>query len=70
MVVARHGQRQPLKLTQKALQALNVERDAASAALVRLEQAGRIRVVRQPGQRPTVSIVIGVVGEVIGTGGR
>ena len=50
----------PFKLTQKALQTLNIERDAASAALVRLEQAGLIRVVRQPGQRPTVSMVVGV----------
>lgn len=50
----------PFKLTQKALQTLNVERDAASAALVRLEQAGLIRVVRKPGRRPTVSMVVGV----------
>lgn len=50
----------PFKLTQKALQTLNVERDAASAGLVRLEQAGLIRVVRRPGQRPTVSMVLGV----------
>ena len=49
----------PFKLTQKALQPLNVERDTASAALVRLEQAGLIRVVRKPGQRPTVSMVVG-----------
>lgn len=47
----------PFKLTQKALRTLNVERDAASAALVRLEQAGLIRVVRKPGQRPMVSLV-------------
>jgi hypothetical protein len=49
----------PFKLTQKALQTLNVERDAASAALVRLEQAGLIRVERKPGQRPAVSMVLG-----------
>ena len=49
----------PFKLTQKALQTLNVERDAASAGLERLELAGLIRVVRQPGQRPTVSMVGG-----------
>ena len=49
----------PFKLTQKALQTLNVERDAASAALVRLEEAGLIRVVRKPGRRPTVSMVGG-----------
>ena len=52
----------PFKLTQKALQTLNVERDAASAALLRLEQAGLIQVVRQPGQRPTVAMVVGGVG--------
>lgn len=49
----------PFKLTQKALQTLNVERDAASAALVRLELAGLIQVMRKPGQRPTVSMVAG-----------
>jgi hypothetical protein len=54
----------PFKLTQKALQTLNVERDAASAALVRLEQAGLIRVVRKPGQRPMVSMAVA------GTSGR
>ena len=48
----------PFKLTQKALQTLNVERDAAGAALARLEQVGLIRVVRTPGQRPTVSIIV------------
>ena len=53
----------PFKLTQKALQTLNVERDAASAALVRLEDAGLIRVVRKPGQRPTVSLVFGGVSD-------
>ena len=47
----------PFKLTQKALQTLNVERDATSSALTRLEQAGLIRVVRQPGQRPTISML-------------
>ena len=51
----------PFKLTQKALQTLNVERDAASAALARLEQAGLIRVVRKLGQRPMVSVVVGGV---------
>jgi hypothetical protein len=50
----------PFKLTQKALQTLNVERDAASAALVRLEQAGLIRIVRKPGQRPMVAMIVGV----------
>ena len=47
----------PFKLTRKALKALNVERDAASAGLTRLEQAGLIQVERKPGQRPTVSIL-------------
>jgi len=60
----------PFKLTQKALQTLNVERDAASAALVRLEQAGLIRVVRQPGQRPTVSMVSVVGVETSNSGGQ
>ena len=50
----------PFKLTQKALQTLNVERDAASAALVRLELAGLIQVMRKLGQRPTVSMAVGV----------
>jgi hypothetical protein len=49
----------PFKLTQKALKTLNVERDAASVALMRLEQAGLIRVERKPGQRPAVSMVVG-----------
>ena len=47
----------PFKLTRKALKALNVERDATSAGLTRLEQAGLIQVERKPGQRPTVSIL-------------
>lgn len=51
----------PFKLTQKALEIVKVERDAASAALLRLEQAGLVRVVRKPGQRPTVSMVVGGV---------
>ncbi len=49
----------PFKLTQKALKTLNIERDAASAALGRLALIGLIRVVKQPGQRPTISIVVG-----------
>ena len=48
----------PFKLTQKAIQTLINERDAASAALVRVEMAGLIHVVRKPGQRPTVSMVV------------
>jgi len=45
------------KLTRTALTILNVGRDAASAGLARLEQAGLIQVKRQPGQRPLVSIL-------------
>ncbi len=51
----------PFKLTQKAIQTLINERDAASAALVRVEMAGLIHVVRKPGQRPTVSVGVGAV---------
>lgn len=47
----------PFKLTQTALKALNVERDAANDGLTRLEQAGLIKVDRNPGQRPTISIL-------------
>ena len=55
----RHGMARgkPFKLTRMALKTLNVERDAASAGLARLEQAGLIQVERKPGQRPTVSIL-------------
>jgi hypothetical protein len=54
----RHGMAkgQPFKLTRMALKAMNVERDAESAGLARLEQAGLIRVERKPGRRPTISI--------------
>ncbi len=50
----------PFKLTQMALRNLNVERDAASTGLTRLEEAGLIQVGRKPGQRPIISIVTGV----------
>jgi len=55
----RHGMAggEPFKLTQRALTAMNVERDAERAGLARLEQAGLIRLERKPGQRPTVSIL-------------
>jgi DNA-binding transcriptional ArsR family regulator len=55
----RHGmaKAKSFKLTQVALTAMNLERDAASAGLTRLEQAGLIRVERRPGQRPIVSIL-------------
>lgn len=55
----RHGMARgkPFKLTQTALEAMNVERDAASAGLARLEQAGLIQVERKPGQRPTVAML-------------
>ena len=48
---------EPFKLTGAALKHLNIERNAASAGLARLERAGLIAVQRRPGQRPTVSIV-------------
>lgn len=47
----------PFKLTRKALKMVNVERDAASAGLNRLEQAGLIKLERKPGQRPYISIL-------------
>jgi hypothetical protein len=47
---------QPFKLTRRALKSLSVERDAAGLALTRLEQAGLIRVERNPGQRPTITL--------------
>lgn len=47
----------PFKLTRMALKALNVARDAESAGLLRLEQAGLIQLERKPGQRPIVSIL-------------
>ena len=46
------------KLTQTALKALNVERDAASVGLRRLEESGLIVVERMPGQRPTISLQV------------
>ena len=56
----RHGMAKgkPFKLTKQALKSLHVERDAASAGLARLEQAGLIQVERRPGQRPIISILI------------
>ena len=56
----RHGMAKdkPFKLTQMALKAMNVERDAERMGLARLEQAGLIQVERKPGQRPTISMVI------------
>ena len=48
---------QPGKLTAVALSLLNVSDDACSDGLKRLEQAGLVAVTRQPGQRPTVSIM-------------
>jgi len=45
------------KLTKKALEVLNVSRDASYDALKRLEAAGLIKVRRSKGSRPTVTIV-------------
>jgi len=55
----RHGMAKgrPFKLTQMALNALNVGRDAAGAALLLLEQEGLIQVERKSGQRPNISLV-------------
>ncbi len=55
----RHGMAEgkPFKLTQRALTAMNVERDAERAGLARLEDAGLIAVERRPGQRPIISIL-------------
>ena len=47
----------PFKLTQMALKTLNVERDAASTGLTRLEEVGLIQIERRPGQRPTISLL-------------
>ena len=60
----RHGmaKSKPFKLTQQALKHMNVERDAASAGLIRLERAGLIRVTRSPGQRPIISMVTRAAG--------
>jgi DNA-binding MarR family transcriptional regulator len=46
----------PFKLTRRALEHLNVKRDAAGLGLDRLEEAGLIQVERKPGRRPTVTI--------------
>jgi hypothetical protein len=55
----RHGMAKgkPFKLTQTALKAMNIERDAERLGLARLEQAGLIKVERKSGQRPTISIL-------------
>jgi len=45
------------KLTGRALDQVDISRDAASSALNRLEAQGLIRVQRSPGQRPTVEIL-------------
>jgi hypothetical protein len=45
------------KITGKALDQLDVSRDATSDALKRLEDNGLILVKRSPGQRPTVQIL-------------
>ena len=45
------------KLTRKSLSLFSIKRDAASISLKRLEGAGLIRVQRNIGQRPTISII-------------
>jgi hypothetical protein len=47
----------PFKLTKRALDSLNVSRDAAGDGLVRLEQQGLISIVRKVGQRPTITVL-------------
>lgn len=54
LVDMNHGQ--PAKMTAKALDMLNISEDACSDGLKRLEQAGLVTVIRQPGQRPIVGI--------------
>ena len=48
----------PLKLTRLSLNSFCVKREAASAALNRLEMAGLIHLQRSHGQRPTISILL------------
>jgi hypothetical protein len=47
----------PLKLTRLSLKSFCVKREAASAALNRLEMAGLIHLQRSHGQRPMISIL-------------
>ena len=47
----------PLKLTRLSLNSFCVKREAASAALNRLEMAGLIQLQRSHGQRPIISIL-------------
>jgi hypothetical protein len=47
----------PLKLTSLSLNSFCVKREAASAALNRLEMAGLIQLQRSLGKRPTISIL-------------
>ena len=47
---------QPIKLTAKSLERLNVSQDAYRDGLRRLEKAGLVSVTRKPGQRPTVLV--------------
>ncbi len=48
----------PFKLTRKALDLLNISRDAASDGLVRLESQGLIAVERKSGQRPLIKLLV------------
>ena len=47
----------PLKLTRLSLNSFCVKREAASAALNRLEMAGLIQLQRSHGKRPTIAIL-------------
>ncbi len=50
-------QQQKVKITRQALELFNVSDDAYRDALIRLEQAGLIKVSRAQGQRALVEIV-------------
>jgi hypothetical protein len=51
------------KLTRRALDFVNISRDATYDALKRLEESGLIRVTRLPGRRATVEVVTPVRGD-------
>jgi len=51
------SQSESFKLTRKSLSLLCIKRDATSISLKRLEGAGLIKVKRNVGQRPTISII-------------
>ena len=48
----------PFKITSKALAFFHVSNDAAYDALARLEQAGLAKLLRRPGRRPVVTVLV------------